>query len=398
MAQAPSSVRVASRYARLLAPVRNWRATWRVLERKMVATQASLRALSGIDDGLLDEAGILNPPFSNLENEISNLRLIFDAAVPRVDAQEMHAAAWLKDDLERAIGKWDSLARGLQGVERQLRDAGDLTEYYDPKEVAAVQGLPSLLADHRLLLQETFDRMVAATATIFAPVPETMKPKATETMWHASVNARDLVSSGFLREPPQDSLGLGGSQADAGGNPSTSFTYELYLAKEIARSFKEISLIAKGSVTGLQVLDWIRRLGKAKAEKTVEFAREVHGVGRDEYKGRLKFEGGEWVATRVDRHRAGGLDRVPLSEVFTDKGKVINLYLSYIKHAPGRLDPFYVRGGLGLARQFAGVNPNNIGIVQATIDMSHPGLKRVSQEREYRVPVDAIMSVDKLIR
>lgn len=89
---------------------------------------------------------------------------------------------------------------------------------------------------------------------------------------------------------------------------------------------------------------------------------------------------------------------VPLYEVLgSDPVTAMGLYLSYLNFS-GRYDPkFFGVGAKGLVARFRGLNPKNIGYITATINMADPHITYGKGEREFRVPPEAILSVDRFI-
>lgn len=193
-------------------------------------------------------------------------------------------------------------------------------------------------------------------------LPTTAEIQKLEKMYHASVHARKLAQTGFSLNMPDESgsAGLGGSQSAGGGRKGISFTEDLYVAKEIARVFKEVAMIARGEVTWPQVAEWVKRGGKEAK-----------------------------VMAHFEDYRAS--DWSPVE-------RTMGLYLSYLNFS-GRYDPkfFGVGGPKGLVSKFKGLTPSNIGYIVATVDMSNRDITYGSGEREFRVPVEAIVSVDKFV-
>ena len=76
----------------------------------------------------------------------------------------------------------------------------------------------------------------------------------------------------------------------------------------------------------------------------------------------------------------------------------MGLYLSHLNYS-GRYDPkfFGVGGPKGLVKRFKNLNPKDIGYIKATVDMTDPHISYGKGEREFRVPPEAVLSVDKFI-
>ena len=245
-------------------------------------------------------------------------------------------------------------------------------------------------------------------------VPATAHVGQTETLYHASVSAKQLARDQFSLTMPEDSAsaGLGGSQSAGGGSKGISFTEDAYVAKEIARVFREVAMVAQGDVSAREILEWSKRAGILA--EVIEWYKDNY-AGLDRFKERFVVDGSTFRAERRsvnDEHladvKAGRAEYdprishvwspIPYSTVFGTPEKVMGLYLSYLTKS-GRYDPkfFGVGGPPGLVRRFKSLNPKNIGYVAALVDMTHPNITYGKGEREFRVPPEAVQSVYRFV-
>lgn len=220
-----------------------------------------------------------------------------------------------------------------------------------------------------------------------APLSEgSRKYQKLEKMYHASIRARELFEKGFLKKVPSQE-GLGGSQNTHSGDAATSFTYDLYVAKEISRSLKEVALIAQGKVKAKDILDWLIRTPRA--------IQKMDLIGLSIYPNVLSFDKDGW---RID-NRQTGEQKVSSQKAFDTPLKVAILYERFLQAmslAGKRYDPIFMSLD-SIIPILARVNIRNIGVVVATIDTTDPDITHKGGEREFRVPPRAIVSVDRFI-
>lgn len=214
---------------------------------------------------------------------------------------------------------------------------------------------------HKLIKEAP--KRIKALLTIATP-PET---EDVETLYHASVDAKPLLRSGFNPQG-KGGMGLGGSTDTDSGKPAISFTYDYYIAKEIARSLKEATLIAQGKVRPDTVLEWADKAGIK--DKVIETARSTY-FGRavwDDPRKRIEHAMAYWYA-----------------------------YLAYAGRAGKRYNPVFWDNPSGLVKKLKSVNYRNIGVLVADVNMNDPDITYIPAEREYRVPVSAIVDLKKVI-
>jgi len=186
-----------------------------------------------------------------------------------------------------------------------------------------------------------------------------------ETLYHASTNAAEIARKGFSKEVPRTG-GLGGSQQAGGDKRGISFTHDLHAAKEIARALKEVVMIANGQYTGPQLVRHIKA-ERGTWDTLIEFMKRTEG----------------------ERPVADTLANLH------DPKKVFWLYKKYLQQSRYRFDPIFFGARLD---DFKGINPRNVGVVVADVNMKHPDVRFVPSEKEVRVPPEAVVKVKKLIR
>ena len=206
-------------------------------------------------------------------------------------------------------------------------------------------------------------KRIKALLTIATP-PDT---EDVETLYHASVDAKPLLRSGFNPQG-KGGMGLGGSTDTNSGKPAISFTYDFYIAKEIARSLKEAALIAQGKVLPDTVLEWADKAGVK--DKVIETARSL-------YFGKAVWEN---PRKRIEQAMAYWY-----------------AYLAYAGRAGKRYNPVFWDNPSGLVKKLKSINYRNIGVLVADVNMNNPDITYVPAEREYRVPVSAIVDLKKVI-
>ena len=183
----------------------------------------------------------------------------------------------------------------------------------------------------------------------------------TEPLYHASVDAKTIFRRKAFETKVPEVKGLGGAQGDKRGRPAISFTSDLYVAKEIARTLKEAIMIARGEVTATDVLDWSRR----------------HGIYND--------------VDRAFKSNHGQLDPKKTHHV-------MNLYRLFLTFHKTRYNPLFFGDMAELMRRFKKQKTSDVGVLVCQVDMRNKDIAYLSSMHEYRVPPEAVVSVDKLIR
>mgnify|MGYP000063543296 CR=1 FL=1 len=182
-----------------------------------------------------------------------------------------------------------------------------------------------------------------------------------EILYHTTINAKQLFSSGFKQNFNQSVEGIGGSNVDKSGKPSISFTSDLFVAKEIMRCLKEAMMIAKGQLDIYDIKTW------AKQEKIDDEI--VKGFGGYEDK---KIEN----------------KKLTSQEVFN----YYRYYLAYSK----RYDPVFFDTN-NIMEVFKSKNIDDIGILVCRVDMTNPNIAYYSSMEEYRVPPSSVIKIEKVL-
>lgn len=212
-------------------------------------------------------------------------------------------------------------------------------------------------------LETAYARVETLTSLAYkSPSSNPPTTQKVEKLYHASVNAVKLFSSGFSARIP-DAGGLGGSKGTGTGREGTSFTYDLYQALAIARGLKEVIEVANGRVKTKDIYEW------ARSEGLLEKALRQFGYGSSQ-----KTPG-------------------------TDVKSTFWFYKAY-KHvrdfSRAWYDPNFFQVKIS---DFKGLNARNVGVIVAEINMDHPDVGFMGgREREVRVPSEAIIKLVKLIR
>lgn len=432
----PSPSRVASRYidARVV-PFRRDReyAAYHAFLKKMRKLQRKVDTmvplLGGEAEDLLSDAGAANVTgpyfqwgsdkfFRRFEGELGGKKDIPAGVWVEGYAQEQwNTRKHLQFTLEEQV-------RGLRLMREKAgelldaigsRDFKDSLPYYDLTKrdlhalregaVAAVQ-IPNEL-DYLLKRMKRVN-----DPSMGGDIPATAEVQDLEVLYHASVDAKGLYQKGFSLEMPEasSSAGLGGSQTGKGYKKGISFTEDQYVAQEIARVFKEVALIARGEVQANALLDQIKRHSK-KFQMMEWYQKNYMPNGRSYTIDKdnpthfmVRVVNPEHLAAvksgevEYDPRLSQVLERVPFSEAYPGAEGAMGLYLSHLNYS-GRYDPkfFGVGGPKGLVKRFKNLNPKDIGYIKATVDMTDPHISYGKGEREFRVPPEAVLSVDKFI-
>lgn len=294
-----------------------------------------------------------------------------------------------KDKTSEAVETLEQAMASPRRIQEALEDSGmewepEYEEGLPPAAIEALKGFSQTTAKIKSELAAAKERLLALQGAEKEISGEPVGMEKLEKLYHASVNARKLFQQGFEKAVPEQE-GLGGSQSVGGGGKGTSFTYDLYVAKEISRTLKELTMIARGEVGAKEVLDWAMR------------ARVLDKVWADfsDYEGSLiRPYTGEVSGKRI-RFRDSKGHPADVRQVFDTPVKVAALYKRFLQNMRHqRYDPYIMHIGK-VVKKLSTVNPKDIGVVVATVNMAHPGVTHLGSEREIRVPPEAIVSVDK---
>ena len=178
-----------------------------------------------------------------------------------------------------------------------------------------------------------------------------------ETLYHATVNAENIFSKGFTTSPIKTE-GIGGSTTIKSGKQGISFTADLYIAKEVARCLKEAIMIANGNINGFNILEWAD-----DKDYILKSVKEIHGQDLN----------------------------------LSDPVDSFNVYRTYLAFGK-RYDPFFFGNAENMINVFKTKSPEDVGIIAAKVNMRDPNILYLSGMLEYRVPPEAVISIEKLIR
>jgi len=256
-------------------------------------------------------------------------------------------------------------------------NAGDEREWKD----FARDFIPGIVALHEFIA-----RVKSETAKIeewIKSFRHDYKPahEKVETLYHASTNAVELGRKGF-------ELGVvRSSQAGLGwhGSPDhLSFTSDLFIAKEIARTLKEVIQIAKGKVKSSDIYDWAKREGGEALDLVKSWIEEEKPK-----KGGWDFENARMKPDPTPEQ---------IGKWFRDPHTAMQMYNRYLWGQKTRYNPVYAgMSDPGFTRAFAKLKESNVGVLKCTVDMTQ-SVSYHKAEREFRVPPEAVLSIDKVIR
>lgn len=182
--------------------------------------------------------------------------------------------------------------------------------------------------------------------------------KEVEVLYHATIAATEIEKQGFRADTEK---ALGGETEGA-----ISFTADLAIAREIARAFRETIAIAKGQVSMDQLLKQAKSMGISEEQlKTPLFDYKVYkekqGLGLSSFRN-------------------------------NEAHYVWQVYRYMLSHMPGRYDPLFF--GVNIER-FENLDPRNVGVIAARVNMSQIK-KYLRSMEEYRVPINAILSIKRI--
>lgn len=284
------------------------------------------------------------------------------------DSMQIHAK-----ELER----WIDIAKAISRRETQSA-IESFKKDWGHEDSPSLESVPLASAayvelyDRIVLEKEKIDEITKSMKSDYVPEHE-----KTETLYHASTNARALMSKGFTSRN-NDDVGLGGGIPDG----QASFTTDLFVAKEIARSFKEVVLIARGEVTANDIMDWAKREGVFDKvwTRTMEWMSEF--MDRDEYYNKVE------------------LSKEKLATILREPHQAMKVYDTYLHAQNKRYNPVF--SGItteAFTKKMAKKSVKDVGVLVCTVDMTNSAkFSYLHAEREFRIPVSAIISIDKVIR
>lgn len=240
----------------------------------------------------------------------------------------------------------------------------DFTVHVERKQLVAFDKLVQDIVTLQRDLEDAAVRLTHAKSSAWERYNDPQwqpESEETETLYHASIDAKTIFRRKAFDEKVPEAKGLGGAQGDRKGKPAISFTSDLYVAKEIMRTLKEAIMVSRGEVTAAQLYDWARR----------------GGIYDD--------------VSRNFKSLYGEFD--PKKPVHT-----FNLYRLYLTFHKTRYNPVFFGDMDRLVKTFKKAKVSDVGVLVCSVNMKHPDNAYLASMHEYRVPPSAVVSVDKLIR
>ncbi len=172
------------------------------------------------------------------------------------------------DDSYKNLNKWieanrEYIESDIKDFYREWTDDGELPsksdiEGYSGAMVAelvyatydASKAILAFLNEYPKFMSQVFATL---NSTFSVDIQESLDE--VEILYHATAFKTEILKEGFQSEAPMNRRGLG----VYGKQYGISFTYDLYVAKEISRCLKEALLIVEGKLSYHQVLDWFSR-------------------------------------------------------------------------------------------------------------------------------------------
>jgi hypothetical protein len=186
--------------------------------------------------------------------------------------------------------------------------------------------------------------------------------KDIETLYHATVNAKEIFQTGFKKTTvSQEVEGIGGSNKDKAGNPAVSFTADLYIAKEIARCLKEAILIAQGKI-------------------------DIYDLRT------MAIQAG--ISDIIDENWSVYSKEEKLEKLTT--GEVFDYYRYYLAYS-SRYDPVFFDSD-NLMNVLKNKSVDNVGILVCKVDMTDKNIKYLESMEEFRVNPNSVISIEKILQ
>lgn len=302
---------------------------------------------------------------------------------------QMRVLGYMAESADRSLEEdgWlrnaEQVANGIDAAGSSIDDAYKSSLEYGPRyyEYTLSPNTPELLRSlvkGIRLLRPTLQEMSVKLKEQLSVRTDERRPahEKVETLYHASVNARQLVHSGFSAELPEKG-GIGGSQTGNNDTKGISFTSDIYVAKEVAKSLKEVIGIANGEYRWRDVVKWIAEAG-LNVDEIIKNARNTWMSGRE-------------VPNKYRQKDTGWNDRSePLKQDPKNVFALYKTYLAYAGSARKRYDPVYFSVSIDT---FKGMDSADVGVLSAQVDMTDPGLLYAQSMHEWRVPPRAIIGL-----
>ena len=173
-----------------------------------------------------------------------------------------------------------------------------------------------------------------------------------EELYHATMYTKEILKKGFSKVKPKTALGVGGA------TEGISLSSDKKICFDIARCFKELIMLARGEISYLNVIDWMKREG-------------------------------------IDPKKCNYSGRESEPETL---GDVYRLYRCYIGLSKIRTDPVFwlMIDDNKFMLEMAKRKVSDVGVLKCKVNVDHPDVKYVKGEMEYRVPPEAILDVKLL--
>lgn len=195
-----------------------------------------------------------------------------------------------------------------------------------------------------------------------------------ESLYHATAFAPEIVRDGFSAEKPIERQGLG----QFGTQKEISFTYDLYIAKEIMRSLKEAWMIVHGQLKPKAIIGWM----KAEGIDTTDRNKLSYIGAKREIPGEKDWDGNP-------RYRPAELHELSGPE------ETLLLYNVYLAHTKIRSNPVFSNIDR-LIPIMQDRDVTDIGILQCEVRLDKDDV-HLDGEKEFRVMSDRVQSIKRIM-
>jgi hypothetical protein len=211
------------------------------------------------------------PTYSIRHLQLDDLKFATEAAVKKPGDFTRYVHTFLKNVtfLRNDETLFLSLMRRFdEGAEKYGFQIGDAANEFDPEFVAA-RSLAIALADLAELHDEANALLPEATTRLglWIDLSNSLSPhkwqptfQPIETLWHATLYAKDISATGFLSERPKERKGLGAF----GFLNTISMTAEADLATDAANMFHTAWHVAHGNISAQDILTAMQEEGVDK--------------------------------------------------------------------------------------------------------------------------------------
>lgn len=336
-----------------------------VEEEKLYVIAGTIRQATDLKHDLYDLRNIIDQINSLKEDKILYL---FQSAKEQKDPYyQRKYTVWLKEEFSSLMENFSSFIPMVDSMAKYDYQTA-FNESYDsyPEFKPAVTTISKLLTEVQemnKLIVYSFKKVERLSALINNLSDETLPDsgiESTETLYHTTVNAKTLLKTGFTTKFDQlKTEGIGGSNLDKKGNPSISFTSDIFVAKEILRCLKEAILIAKGQLDFYEIKTWALQ------------------EGLDE---------------TISNHFVG----FPEDKTTWTPDETFSYYRYYLALSKLRYDPLFVNTG-DIMKLLSTKQPEDVGILVCKINMTDPAISYFQSMEEYRVPPGSVISIDKVL-